>query len=155
MWFAKAKYVEDGAPSHIVMPTGTRVLLDYSGEEPKASVRMQEAFGMLDSPRIAGGRIPVVMELLSPRGSPLQTTRDLAGFWATSYKLVLQDVKSQWKRHYWPEDPSIAEPTKLTKRGMERQEEREAAKAVDTPSHNSGGAAQSGKQGGKKIKKKR
>ncbi|GAX73820.1 hypothetical protein CEUSTIGMA_g1271.t1 [Chlamydomonas eustigma] len=128
--WGQARDLEALAPSHIRMPTGTEVLVDYSSrEQPVVSVRIQEAFGMLESPKIADGKIPVVMELLSPAGRPLQTTMDLKGFWQNNYNLVLRDMKGRYPRHYWPDDPSCAEPTRLTKKAMDRKSAEESATA--------------------------
>jgi ATP-dependent helicase HrpB len=100
------------APTHIEVPSGSRVPIDYSNPaEPTLSVRLQEMFGLLDTPRIAGGKVPLTIHLLSPARRPVQVTRDLASFWATGYKAVKAELKGRYPRHYWPDDPLIAEPT--------------------------------------------
>jgi ATP-dependent helicase HrpB len=74
-------------------------------------VRLQEMFGLVDTPRIAGGKVPLTIHLLSPARRPVQVTRDLASFWANGYKSVKAELKGRYPRHYWPDDPLIAEPT--------------------------------------------
>jgi ATP-dependent helicase HrpB len=74
-------------------------------------VRLQEMFGLMDTPRVGGGKVPVHIHLLSPARRPVQVTRDLASFWATGYKAVKAELKGRYPKHYWPDDPSIAEPT--------------------------------------------
>ncbi len=104
------------APSHVVVPTGSRIPIDYSDPlAPKVAVRLQEVFGLTESPRVLDGRVPVTMQLLSPAHRPVQTTRDLAGFWRTSYFDVRKDLRGRYPRHEWPEDPLTAVPTKRAK----------------------------------------
>jgi len=104
------------APSHVVVPTGSRIPIDYSDPlAPKVAVRLQEVFGLTESPRVLDGRVPVTMQLLSPAHRPVQTTRDLAGFWRTSYFDVRKDLRGRYPRHEWPEDPLTAAPTKRAK----------------------------------------
>jgi ATP-dependent helicase HrpB len=104
------------APSHVVVPTGSRIPIDYSDPlAPKVAVRLQEVFGLTESPRVLDGRVPVTMQLLSPAHRPVQTTRDLAGFWRTSYFDVRKDLRGRYPRHEWPEDPLTATPTKRAK----------------------------------------
>ncbi len=99
-------------PTHIEVPSGSRVAIDYTNPaEPNLSVRLQEMFGLSDTPRIAGGKVPLTVHLLSPARRPVQVTRDLASFWATGYKSVKAEMKGRYPRHYWPDDPLIAEPT--------------------------------------------
>jgi ATP-dependent helicase HrpB len=101
------------APTHVGVPSGSHVRLDYStGDVPVLAVRIQEVFGMPASPRVAGGRVPVLMHLLSPARRPVQITADLASFWRTGYLEVRKDLRGRYPRHYWPEDPSQAEPTR-------------------------------------------
>jgi ATP-dependent helicase HrpB len=108
--------LEQLAPTHLDVPSGSRVPLDYdSGEQPVLAVRLQEMFGATETPRIAGGRAPVLLHLLSPARRPVQVTQDLASFWKGTYKAVKSDLKGQYPKHYWPEDPLIAEPTARAK----------------------------------------
>ena len=99
-------------PTHIAVPSGSHVPVDYTNPaEPTLSVRLQEMFGLSDTPRIAGGKVPLIIHLLSPARRPVQVTRDLASFWATGYRSVKAELKGRYPRHYWPDDPLIAEPT--------------------------------------------
>ncbi|MFN8670362.1 MAG: ATP-dependent helicase HrpB [Gemmatimonadaceae bacterium] len=105
------------APSHLEVPTGSRIAIDYSDPAaPVLAVRLQEMFGCEDTPRVLNGRVPVVVHLLSPAHRPLQVTRDLAGFWRTSYKDVQKEMKGRYPRHPWPDNPLEAEPTRRAKR---------------------------------------
>ena len=109
--------LDDLAPTHVVVPTGSRVPIDYTDPRaPVLAVRLQEVFGLLESPRVLGGRIPLTMHLLSPAHRPVQVTRDLAGFWRTSYFDVRKDLRGRYPKHEWPEDPFSAQPTKRAKR---------------------------------------
>lgn len=102
------------APTHLTVPTGMSRRLDYrAGDVPVLAVRLQEMFGQLESPSVAG--IPVLLHLLSPAGRPLQVTRDLKSFWAGSYKAVRADMRGQYPKHPWPEDPASAMPTSRAK----------------------------------------
>jgi ATP-dependent helicase HrpB len=108
--------LDELAPTHIALPTGTRTRIDYrSDNAPVASMRMQEVFGLAATPRIGGGAVPVTFELLSPARRPLQVTRDLASFWRNAYVEVRKDMRGRYPRHYWPEDPLQAEPTRRAK----------------------------------------
>ncbi|HEY0835469.1 MAG TPA: ATP-dependent helicase C-terminal domain-containing protein, partial [Azospirillum sp.] len=107
--------LEAEAPTHVEVPSGSRVPIDYTGEEPVLAVRLQEMFGLAETPRIAGGRVPLLLHLLSPARRPAQVTRDLASFWANAYKAVKADLKGQYPKHYWPDDPMQAEPTARAK----------------------------------------
>ena len=92
------------------MPTGSSIAIDYEDESaPCIAVRMQEVFGLADTPRIAGGTLPLTLKLLSPALRPMQITRDLAGFWRGSYAEVRKDMRGRYPRHYWPENPLEAE----------------------------------------------
>ncbi|MBE7638148.1 ATP-dependent helicase HrpB [Sneathiella sp. P13V-1] len=104
------------APAKLEVPTGSKIRLDYSDPEaPVLAVRMQEIFGMADLPKLANGKVPLTAHLLSPARRPAQITKDLAGFWKNSYKDVKKDLKGQYPRHYWPDDPLQAEPTSRAK----------------------------------------
>jgi ATP-dependent helicase HrpB len=113
-WQQRRK-LDEWAPTHIEVPTGSRLRVDYSGELPVLAVRVQEMFGCVDTPRIAGGRQPVLLHLLSPAGRPVQVTQDLAGFWAGSYHEVRKDLRGRYPKHHWPEDPLNAVPTRRAK----------------------------------------
>ena len=105
------------APVHLEVPTGSRIRIDYLDESaPVVSVRLQEVFGLEDTPRLGGGRVPVTFKLLSPAQRPVQVTRDLAGFWRGSYAEVRKDMRGRYPRHYWPENPLEAEPTRGVRR---------------------------------------
>jgi ATP-dependent helicase HrpB len=100
------------APTHLTVPSGSRVTVDYSSGVPTLAVRLQEVFGLTASPRVAGGRVPVTLELLSPARRPVQVTRDLESFWARGYHEVRKELKGRYPRHYWPEDPREAVATR-------------------------------------------
>jgi len=109
------------APTHLPVPSGNRHRLDYlQGETPVLAVKLQEMFGATTSPRIAEGRVAVLLQLLSPAGRPLQVTGDLAAFWAGAYREVRAEMRGRYPKHPWPEDPLAAPATARTKRGMER-----------------------------------
>jgi ATP-dependent helicase HrpB len=104
------------APTHFTAPTGTSVPIDYEAEQgPTVSIRVQELFGLTQHPSIAGGRVPLVIELLSPGHKAVQITRDLPGFWRGSYADVRSDLRGRYPRHSWPEDPTSAPPTRRAK----------------------------------------
>ncbi|MBV8189334.1 MAG: ATP-dependent helicase HrpB [Alphaproteobacteria bacterium] len=100
------------APTHIEVPSGSHIQVDYDNPaEATLSVRLQEMFGLLDTPRIADGGVPLTLHLLSPARRPVQVTRDLASFWANGYPAVKAELKGRYPKHYWPDDPLVAEPT--------------------------------------------
>jgi ATP-dependent helicase HrpB len=104
------------APTHFEAPTGTNAAIDYEAEAgPTISIRLQELFGLAQHPSIAGGRVPLVIELLSPAHRPVQVTRDLPGFWRGSYAAVRTDMRGRYPRHPWPDDPLAATPTRRAK----------------------------------------
>lgn len=108
--------LDELAPTHLEVPTGSRIPIDYSDPDaPALAVRIQEVFGLTESPRIFAGRVPVTMQLLSPAHRPVQVTRDLAGFWRTSYFDVRKDLRGRYPKHEWPEDPLTATPTRRAK----------------------------------------
>ncbi len=112
----KQRELDRLAPSHIEVPSGSRIPVDYANPaEPTLSVRLQEMFGLVDTPRIAGGKVPVTIHLLSPARRPVQVTRDLASFWQTGYRDVKAELKGRYPKHYWPDDPLIAEATARVK----------------------------------------
>ena len=100
--------LDELAPVRIEVPSGRSVLVRYDGDEPTVAVRLQECFGLMETPRVAHGRVPVVMTLLSPAQRPVQVTKDLAGFWRGAYQLVRKDMRGRYPKHYWPEDPLSA-----------------------------------------------
>ena len=98
------------------MPSGSRLPIDYGDPSaPVLAVRLQEMFGLADTPRIAQGAVPLTVHLLSPAHRPVQVTRDLAGFWRTSYFDVRKEMRGRYPKHYWPDDPMQAEPTRKAK----------------------------------------
>ena len=104
------------APTHFAAPTGTQAAIDYEAEGgPKIAIRVQELFGLDRHPAIAGGKIPLVIELLSPAHRPVQTTRDLPGFWRGSYAAVRAEMRGRYPKHPWPDDPIAARPTRRAK----------------------------------------
>ena len=110
-WDAQRR-LDSFAPTHIVVPSGSRIAIDYSGGVPTLAVRLQEVFGLATSPRVADGRVPVTLELLSPARRPVQVTRDLESFWSRGYHEVRKELKGRYPRHYWPEDPHEAIATR-------------------------------------------
>lgn len=111
--YRQQRRLEELAPTHFTVPTGSRIPIDYTaGEVPVLAVRVQELFGLHTTPAIVGGRVPLLLHLLSPAGRPLQVTRDLAGFWKSSYQDVKKDMKGRYPKHPWPDDPLQAEPTR-------------------------------------------
>lgn len=107
-------------PPYIIAPTGTKMMVDYSGDQPKIAVRLQELFGMTTHPTIGPKRTPVLIDLLSPARRTVQTTADLPNFWKTSYDDVRKDMRGRYPRHPWPEDPTSAEPTTRVKNPRRR-----------------------------------
>jgi ATP-dependent helicase HrpB len=96
-------------PSHFETPMGRKVPIDYDGGQPGVAVRLQEMFGVTRHPMV--GREPLQVTLLSPAQRPLQVTTDLPGFWTSSYADVRKDMRGQYPKHPWPEDPTQADPT--------------------------------------------
>ncbi|WP_027093823.1 ATP-dependent helicase HrpB [Cohnella thermotolerans] len=105
--------LEREAPTHVVVPSGSRIPVDYADPSaPVLAVRLQEMFGLADTPRIAGGRVPLTLHLLSPAHRPVQVTRDLASFWRNAYFEVRKDLKGRYPKHFWPDDPLQAPATR-------------------------------------------
>ena len=101
------------APTHFTVPSGSRIALDYeSGEIPILAVRLQELFGMTETPLVANGTMPVLIHLLSPAKRPVQRTQDLKSFWKTGYGEVKKELKGRYPKHFWPDDPLQAPPTR-------------------------------------------
>ncbi|MCP3379607.1 ATP-dependent helicase HrpB [Bradyrhizobium sp. CCGUVB4N] len=114
-WEMRAR-LDREAPTHFEAPTGSVLAIDYEAEQgPTIAVRLQELFGLNTHPSIAAGRVPLVLELLSPAQRPVQVTRDLPGFWRGSYAAVRSDMRGRYPRHPWPEDPASALPTRRVK----------------------------------------
>jgi ATP-dependent helicase HrpB len=109
--------LDDLAPTHIAVPSGSRIAVDYSdAAAPVLAVRLQEMFGLADTPRIARGAVPLTVHLLSPAQRSVQVTSDLAGFWRTSYFDVRKELRGRYPKHHWPDDPMTALPTRKVKR---------------------------------------
>ncbi|MGK9174851.1 ATP-dependent helicase HrpB [Yokenella regensburgei] len=109
--------LESSLPAHYTVPTGSRIAIRYHEDNPPAlAVRMQEMFGEATTPSLAGGRIALVLELLSPAQRPLQITRDLAAFWQGAYREVQKEMKGRYPKHVWPDDPANTAPTRRTKK---------------------------------------
>jgi ATP-dependent helicase HrpB len=114
--WAQRAALDELAPTHVTVPSGSRVPIDYSDPgAPVLAVRLQEMFGATDTPRIAGGAVPLTLHLLSPAHRPVQVTRDLGGFWRTTYFDVRKDLRGRYPKHHWPDDPLQAEPTRRAK----------------------------------------
>jgi ATP-dependent helicase HrpB len=111
--YAQRSVLEREAPTHFTVPSGSRIAVDYlDGEVPTLSVRLQEVFGLRETPAVAAGRLPLLLKLLSPAGRPVQITRDLVSFWERGYHEVRKDLKGRYPKHYWPDDPYTAQPTR-------------------------------------------
>ena len=109
--------LESSLPTHYTVPTGSRIAIRYHEDNPPAlAVRMQEMFGEASTPTIAQGRVPLVLELLSPAQRPLQITRDLSAFWQGAYREVQKEMKGRYPKHVWPDDPANTAPTRRTKK---------------------------------------
>ena len=105
------------APTHVDVPSGSRIPIDYAPEGgPVLAVRLQEIFGLTDSPTVGDGAAPVVMHLLSPAHRPVQVTTDLASFWESGYREVRRELRGRYPKHHWPDDPTSAPPTAKAKR---------------------------------------
>ena len=114
-WSLRAR-LEAEAPTHVEVPTGSRIPVDYAAEgEPALAVRVQELFGLDRHPAIGGGRVPLVLHLLSPASRPIQITRDLPGFWRGSWSAVRAEMRGRYPRHPWPENPLAEPPTRRVK----------------------------------------
>ena len=114
--WALQRRLDAEAPTHFEAPTGSRVPIDYDAEGgPKIAIRVQELFGLDRHPAIAGGRVPLLIELLSPAHRPVQMTRDLPGFWRGSYAAVRTEMRGRYPRHPWPDNPATATATRRAK----------------------------------------
>ncbi len=111
------KSVDRLAPSHFASPAGSSHPIDYQAEAgPTVTARVQALFGLSEHPAVANGQVPLVLSLTSPAGRPIQTTRDLPGFWSGSWSSVAKEMRGRYPRHPWPDDPARADPTLRTKR---------------------------------------
>ncbi len=113
-WNAQQR-LEMFAPTHLAVPSGSRIPIDYTEESPTVAVRLQEVFGMHETPSVAEGRVPLTLQLLSPAHRPVQVTRDLVSFWARGYLDVKKELKGRYPKHYWPDDPLTAQATARAK----------------------------------------
>lgn len=114
--WARRQEIEILLPSHFEAPSGSRLPIDYAVENgPALEVRVQELFGLTRHPSVAGGKVPLLLVLLSPAHRPIQTTRDLPGFWSGSWKDVAKDLRGRYPRHFWPDDPAKAQATSRAK----------------------------------------
>jgi ATP-dependent helicase HrpB len=113
--YEQLQILEKLAPTHHRVPTGSRIPIDYSTSPPVFAVRLQELFGETETPTIGGGTVPLLLHLLSPAHRPLAVTQDLKSFWNNAYVDVRKDMRGQYPKHYWPENPIEALPTKRTK----------------------------------------
>lgn len=111
----KQQALNELAPTHLKVPSGSNIRIDYTESPPVLAVKLQEMFGCEQSPAVVAGKVPLLVHLLSPAGRPLQVTQDLAGFWRTSYHDVKKDMKGRYPKHPWPDDPLIAIATRKTK----------------------------------------
>ncbi|WP_419994048.1 ATP-dependent helicase HrpB [Streptomyces boninensis] len=117
----EAARLDELAPERVEVPTGSRIRIDYADPaQPVLAVKLQELFGLTDTPRIADGRVPLLVHLLSPAGRPAAVTADLKSFWAEGYRSVRAELRGRYPKHPWPEDPATAEPTRRTKAAQDR-----------------------------------
>jgi ATP-dependent helicase HrpB len=115
--FQQRRLLERLAPSHLSVPTGSRIPLIYApGSPPVLAVRLQEMFGETGTPAVCDGKVKVLLHLLSPAKRPLAVTQDLPSFWQNAYPQVRKDMRGRYPKHYWPENPLEAEPTRRVKR---------------------------------------
>ncbi len=116
---AQGKWLDEQAPESLTVPSGSRIRLAYEpGRPPVMAVRLQELFGWTETPRVALGRVPVLLHLLGPNYRPVQVTDDLRSFWTTTYFQVRKDLRARYPKHSWPEDPLTARPeAKGSRRG--------------------------------------
>ncbi|MFD9357408.1 ATP-dependent RNA helicase [Streptomyces sp. NPDC060031] len=114
----EAARLEELAPQRLEVPSGSRIRVDYTAEQPVLAVKLQELFGLAETPRVAG--VPVLVHLLSPAGRPAAVTADLASFWQGGYRAVRAELRGRYPKHPWPEDPATAEPTRYTNARLKR-----------------------------------
>lgn len=116
MSYAQLKILQKEAPEFVQVPSGSQIRLEYSANDVVMAVKLQEMFGQKETPRIAGGKVPVTVHLLSPGMKPVQVTKDLENFWKKTYAEVRKELRGRYPRHPWPDDPTTATPTKFAKR---------------------------------------
>ena len=113
----RGEELERLAPTSISVPSGSRIKIDYAGEGgPAISVKLQELFGLGVTPAIAESSCPLIIQLLSPAGRPIQVTRDLQSFWSSGYQIVKKELKGRYPKHPWPDDPGSTYPTRSLKK---------------------------------------
>ena len=113
---ALARRLDQEAPAQFALPTGSEIGIDYAAEGgPALAVKVQELFGLNTHPKIAGGRVPLTLCLLSPAGRPIQVTKDLPAFWRGSWADVKRAMRGRYPKHPWPDDPLAAPPTRRAK----------------------------------------
>jgi len=121
----EAARLDELAPEHLKAPSGSRIRIDYpavddAGAKPVVAVKLQEMFGLAETPRIADGRVPILVHLLSPARRPLAVTDDLSSFWNGPYRQVRAEMRGRYPKHPWPEDPWSAPATARTNRAAPR-----------------------------------
>ncbi|MFJ6013519.1 ATP-dependent helicase HrpB [Streptomyces sp. NPDC092952] len=116
----EAVRLDELAPERIEVPSGSRVRVEYGGAQPVLAVKLQELFGLRETPRVAG--VPVLVHLLSPAGRPAAVTADLASFWRDGYRAVRAELRGRYPKHPWPEDPATAEATRFTSARLRREQ---------------------------------
>ena len=121
MDYALLKELDELAPTHITVPSGSNIRLQYEANQVILSVKLQELFGLSVTPSVNGGRTPLTLHLLSPARRPIQITKDLAGFWKNTYPEVKKELMGRYPKHPWPEDPLTAPPSAKTKRSSARR----------------------------------
>jgi ATP-dependent helicase HrpB len=110
MTYEQLRAIDTESPDHIEVPSGSRIRIDYEeGKTPVLAVRIQELFGLKETPRLARGRVKLLLHLLAPNYRPQQVTDDLASFWKNGYQLVRKELRARYPKHSWPEDPYTAE----------------------------------------------
>ncbi|MFF3780587.1 ATP-dependent helicase HrpB [Streptomyces sp. NPDC001933] len=117
----EAVRLDELAPERIEVPSGSRIRVEYGGAQPVLAVKLQELFGLRETPRVAG--VPVLVHLLSPAGRPAAVTADLASFWQDGYRAVRAELRGRYPKHPWPEDPTTVEATRFTKARLKREQE--------------------------------
>ena len=114
--YQELQVLEKEAPERWEVPSGSKIKLEYKKDDVVLSVKIQELFGLLETPRIARGKVPLTLQLLSPSQRPIQVTRDIAGFWDRTYLEVKKELAGRYPRHPWPDNPRSAIATKFTKK---------------------------------------